>query len=401
MRRWTAPIAVSAVILTLTLVVQVSEAVWVDPTSNSGNVLSTDTLLAPSGLGAALSGADVQLNWTATASTFASGYNVYRSTTSGSGYTLIGATVGRLTTNYLDVAPPIGQTYYYVVQATIQNWTSAFSNEASETVPGTLEPPTILVASPGAGTDVDLAWTAPVDVTATGYQVYRSTSALTGYALVATVVGRLNTTHTDSPPAAETTYFYVVDATYGGGDSDFSNYAARAVLASVADAEVREDDANDNRSTGSDFDVKSEVGGIRRGFIRFDVTIVPATATVNTARVSLFLSEAPIASRTIELQRSDAAWVESTITWNSQPGATGTIVTAVTGTTALLRNTWTVTADVASFLTGALTNDGWRLRDQSEDDDDGSSYRTKEHSVSAEKPQLLVFYAMATIPVKP
>jgi fibronectin type 3 domain-containing protein len=63
------------------------------------------------------------------------GYNVYRSTTSGGPYTLITSTpVAGVT--YTDTAVQAGVTYFYVVTAVDANGNeSAFSNEASVTVP--------------------------------------------------------------------------------------------------------------------------------------------------------------------------------------------------------------------------------------------------------------------------
>ena len=112
MRRWIALLAVPATgLLVAGGLIGVSLALWTDNETNAANTLSTDTLQPASALTAALSGVDVQLDWTATPSTFAGGHNVYRSTTSGSGYAPIGATVGRLTTSYLDLAPVGPQTY--------------------------------------------------------------------------------------------------------------------------------------------------------------------------------------------------------------------------------------------------------------------------------------------------
>ncbi len=56
------------------------------------------------------------LNWTATASSGITGYNVYRSTTSGSGYTKIGST-NSSTVTYTDTTVQGSATYYFVVTA--------------------------------------------------------------------------------------------------------------------------------------------------------------------------------------------------------------------------------------------------------------------------------------------
>ena len=121
-----------------------SSPAWGSFTSTTpavGPTVSTGTLAAPTGLTAVrgtcaiLSSNAVNLSWTATSSTFADGYIVLRSTTSGSGYAQIGSVTGRTTTTFIDGTPAFLTTYYYVVQATRNNWRSANSNQASLTTP--------------------------------------------------------------------------------------------------------------------------------------------------------------------------------------------------------------------------------------------------------------------------
>src|SRR5262245_31205195 len=72
----------------------------------------------------------VTLNWTATVDARATGYQVFRSTTSGSGFTQIGTVTSRTTTTYADT-PLVPGTYYYVLKTYFGSWTSVNSNQAS------------------------------------------------------------------------------------------------------------------------------------------------------------------------------------------------------------------------------------------------------------------------------
>ena len=74
---------------------------------------------------------DVNLGWDASAG--ATGYTVYRSTTSGSGYSSIGTTTG---TGFIDSGVASGSTYYYVVQASGDDGNSGNSSETNATPPG-------------------------------------------------------------------------------------------------------------------------------------------------------------------------------------------------------------------------------------------------------------------------
>lgn len=134
--------ATIAATVVLLLLGSVSTAAWTSTTSNSGNSFAADSLGAPSNLSATgrcgliIVGPEVALSWTATPSTYATGYLILRSDTSGGPYTQVGSVSGRDTTTFTDQNVSGGRTYYYVVQATYAGWTSANSNEASATTPG-------------------------------------------------------------------------------------------------------------------------------------------------------------------------------------------------------------------------------------------------------------------------
>ena len=110
-------------------------------TSPVGHTVASATLAAPTGLGAVngtcvvLTSTSVNLSWTATSSAFADGYQIFRSTTSGSGYASLGTVSGRTTTTFVDTTPAFLTTYFYVVQATKNAWRSPNSGQASVTTP--------------------------------------------------------------------------------------------------------------------------------------------------------------------------------------------------------------------------------------------------------------------------
>ena len=117
---------------------------------------------APTGLTATAGNGKVSLSWTA--STGATAYNVYRSTTTGT-ETLYNSPSGTATT-YLDTAASNGTHYYYKVTALNGSGESVKSSEANTTPQ--LSAPTGLTAS-GSGYTINLAWTAVTN--ATSYNV--------------------------------------------------------------------------------------------------------------------------------------------------------------------------------------------------------------------------------------
>ena len=95
-------------------------------------IVATDTLLPPTGL-AATGGKTAALTWTQSASTYAAGYNVLRSTVSGSGYAQLGTATPRAAVSYTD-SPAVDGTYYYVLTAFDQNWLSVQTSQVSAVV---------------------------------------------------------------------------------------------------------------------------------------------------------------------------------------------------------------------------------------------------------------------------
>ena len=106
-------------------------AIFTGSTSVTPNDFASDTLNPPTGL-AATGGASVNLSWTATTDTYASGHRVLRGTATGGPYTQIAEVTPRTTTTYID--SPAAGTYYYVARAFYQSWESVNSNETSAVV---------------------------------------------------------------------------------------------------------------------------------------------------------------------------------------------------------------------------------------------------------------------------
>jgi hypothetical protein len=119
-----------ALLLAVALPATITLARFTDSAVSTGS-LDADTLDAPTFL-AALGGSGVTLTWTPSVDTYAEGYAVYRSATSGSGYGFVSnVTPGSAATT--SDGPGAG-TWYYVLQTTFQSWSSANSNEASAIV---------------------------------------------------------------------------------------------------------------------------------------------------------------------------------------------------------------------------------------------------------------------------
>lgn len=168
-------------------------------------------------------------------------------------------------------------------------------------------------------------------------------------------------------------------------------------LTSVADTYADENNTGTNFGTSTNFRVQSRNARDRRAFVRFNLPTcaIPAVADVRTASLRLYQATAPGASRTLDVHRATAAWVETTLTWAAQPAVTGTATTSTaSGTTSGVVLAFNVLTDVDAFVAGTLTNQGWRIKDRTEDS--GTTYQSslvpREGTTTTQRPQLVITY---------
>jgi fibronectin type 3 domain-containing protein len=203
----------------------VSAANATGESANSGQVSATPTApvappAAPTGLAATAGNAQVNLAWNA--STGATSYNVKRSTSSGGPYTTISSPTS---TSFVDTTVTNGTKYFYVVSAVNSAGESANSVgvNATPAAPAQTPPtPTGLVATPG-NASVSLAWNTSAG--ATSYNLKRSTSSGGPYA---TIASPATANFTDTTVTNGITYFYVVSAVNGAGESANSSQVSGA-----------------------------------------------------------------------------------------------------------------------------------------------------------------------------
>ncbi|MGH2741046.1 MAG: DNRLRE domain-containing protein, partial [Thermoleophilaceae bacterium] len=133
----------------------------------------------------------------------------------------------------------------------------------------------------------------------------------------------------------------------------------------TADNYVSQSDPVTNFGSADFVEVRAFITSDRRTFVKFDVAgcSIPATATIDSATLSLYMHAAPGSSRTYQARRVTASWIETGQTWNNQPAVAGADTS--TFSTGTISNVWKsadVKADVAAFVAGSQTNHGWRIK---------------------------------------
>ncbi|MEW6120411.1 MAG: DNRLRE domain-containing protein [Pseudomonadota bacterium] len=111
------------------------------------------------------------------------------------------------------------------------------------------------------------------------------------------------------------------DASTGG--------AGTLSLAPVADAQVASGNPTTNYGSSTSMYVQSAASGFgnERAWLRFDLSGLPAGATVSASRLKLYQWRPAGTALPVEVRgSSDTGWSESAITWNTQPAYDATVL---------------------------------------------------------------------------
>ena len=156
-------------------------------------------------------------------------YRIYRSLTSGSGFSLVDSTIHPDTT-YTDRLLSPATVYYYQVTA-VNGWGESepsVEDSAETTNVGVPSAPTNLEATTGSVSQINLAWQVSLSGNPIRYYIYRSLTTASienNFTLVDSVDHPLNI-YNDSGLDSSTTYFYHVRAVNIAGESPQSNEAS-------------------------------------------------------------------------------------------------------------------------------------------------------------------------------
>ena len=128
---------VAVLVMVVVLAAAAPAVATMGDSATSASTVTTSSLAAPTGV-TATAGCNgllpkVTLAWTATATTYATGYDVYRAVGAGPA-SLLTTITPRTTVGYVDSAVVVLTSYTYTVVTRFQSWTKA-SSTASATTP--------------------------------------------------------------------------------------------------------------------------------------------------------------------------------------------------------------------------------------------------------------------------
>lgn len=185
--------------------------------------LTTKSPAPPIGLTAvASSSTSINLNWT-DASGSETGFQIERSFTTESGFSLISTSVANAA-SYLDEGLTPNTSYFYRIRAVNGTGNSTYTTHANATTPqSTPAAPSNFSVVSASSSSSNLSWT-DNSTTELEFEIERSISSESGFALITTVLAN-TTMYTDVNLASGTTYYYRVRAANGGGYSDYTPVA--------------------------------------------------------------------------------------------------------------------------------------------------------------------------------
>lgn len=204
--------------------------------SGGGGGGDTTPPIAPISLGSTAGDGKVTLSWAANTESDLGGYNVYRSTSSGSSYSKVNSALVT-STGYVDSTVTNGTKYFYVVRAVDtstnespnSNETSATPTAAQDTTPPPV--PAGLNATSG-NASASLTWSPVSASDLAGYNLYRGTTTGGPYTTKVNTSLIGGTTFNDTGLTNGSSYFYVVrsvDTT--GNESGNSNQTSASPTA--------------------------------------------------------------------------------------------------------------------------------------------------------------------------
>ncbi|MBU0686673.1 MAG: DNRLRE domain-containing protein [Candidatus Margulisbacteria bacterium] len=181
----------------------------------------------------------------------------------------------------------------------------------------------------------------------------------------------------------------------------------------LADSFIRESVPGTNYGTDTTLYLHANdaVSQTRRIILKFDLTEIPSTSVISSAKLMIYQNSAGGAAMTVEAHRVDAIrdWTETGVTWNNYKAGNAwttpgiDYVTTIT-TTENVPNlnlrwiTFEVTADVQTFVSSPSTNEGWMIKYV----DEGTqnilkSFHSKEFTDDPNKrPKILLTYTTPT-----
>lgn len=144
-----------------------------------------------------------------------------------------------------------------------------------------------------------------------------------------------------------------------------------------------------------------------RGLLKFDLTSIPSSSTIISAKLSLYSHPAPVnghqndemranygTDNAMLIQKVTTAWNPAAVTFNNQPSATSTNQVVIPSTDQAFLDLPDIdVTQLIKDMTGANTNNGFFFKLQNEVYYNSRIFATSEYSDASKHPKLVVTYS--------
>jgi hypothetical protein len=163
-------------------------------------------------------------------------------------------------------------------------------------------------------------------------------------------------------------------------------------IPTTRDSYVDEDQPGTNFGSNSNLVVQSQNGARdQRTLVYFALIPPPSGCVISSATLRLYATFVH-SGRNILAYRVGLSWTESGVSWTNQPATVGSPATASSGS-AVGWKEWNVTAQVEQMY--ATSNNGFLLKDQTEDESPAKNQIYQSREGSPNDPQLVVTFGDA------
>ena len=156
------------------------------------------------------------------------------------------------------------------------------------------------------------------------------------------------------------------------------------------DSYTQSDSPDTNFGTSSALELRDIPSGVKNMFLYADILAsVPSGATIDSATLRVWFNSG---TSPVKCESVAAAWVETTITHNNQPGITGAILSTVTISVSgsETAHDWDVKQAVQDIVYSALTNNGFRLAHAETGGSSASNARSSDYPTAGVRPDLII-----------
>lgn len=144
-----------------------------------------------------------------------------------------------------------------------------------------------------------------------------------------------------------------------------------------------------------------------RGALKFDLSSIPASATITNAKLSLYSNPTPLnghpsdqlranygTANSMLIQRITEAWTASAVTWNNQPASTSSDQVVIPHTASPFLDLVDVdVTELVKDMTGANSNYGFLIKLQTEVTFNSRVFCSSFYSDTSKHPKLIVTYS--------